>query len=346
MDKTVCPRDLCAGCNACINVCGKDALRRVDSGLALNVCIDAEKCVGCGLCKKVCPLISAAEFREPTAWLQGMTNDPSARKRSTSGGFAYEISKAFVEKGGYVAGCCFTDGEFRFRITDSVAGLERFCGSKYVKSDTGEVFREIRGLLKEGKRVLFIGLPCQSAGLQHFVGKGYENLYTADLICHGTPSLRVLDAYLEKHGLSRAEAEEISFRNGPLYELRVDGRGFEKTDAGDVLTNTSDDYSDAFLNRLNHLEGCYSCPYKRPQRVSDISLGDAWGTRHSDEEMKKGISLALPTTEKGLELLSQANVFTEPIDMNAVLKTNEQLEYPFPKPEGRDAYLQKLLGLY
>lgn len=343
--KTVCRQDLCAGCNACVNICKIGALTKVDNGLALNVYVDADKCVNCGLCKKVCPLVSGCTFREPLAWIQGRTNDDAARKRSTSGAFAYEIAKAFIEDGGYVAGCYFRDGEFGFDIINDISELTRFSGSKYVKSNTGTIYRDIKKLIDKGEKVLFIGLPCQSAGFQHFIGGSKENLYSADLICHGTPSVKVLDAYLEANGISRAAVSEISFRNGPLYELTTDGIKFTKTNTGEVLDNTSDDYSDAFLKRLNHLEGCYVCPYKRPQRISDVSLGDAWGTEHSAEEMLKGISLALPTTDKGLELLRRANIITEPIDKNAVLKTNDQLEYPTPKPEGRDVYLKKILGM-
>jgi coenzyme F420-reducing hydrogenase beta subunit len=67
--------------------------------------------------------------------------------------------------------------------------------SKYVQSDTNNSFKLAKLDLENGKTVLFSGTPCQIAGLKSFLRKEYENLYTIDLICHGTPSQLILEKY-------------------------------------------------------------------------------------------------------------------------------------------------------
>lgn len=62
----------------------------------------------------------------------------------------------------------------------------------------GESYREVKRFLKEGKKVLFTGLPCQIAGLNLFLKKEYTNLITVDLICEGVPSPKLWRKYLDE----------------------------------------------------------------------------------------------------------------------------------------------------
>ena len=71
--------------------------------------------------------------------------------------------------------------------------------------------------LKNGKKVLFIGTPCQCFGLKSFLRKEYEQLITIDLICHGVPSRSLLEQHAETGGTSG------EFDGGILIETRKDG---------------------------------------------------------------------------------------------------------------------------
>ena len=53
-------------------------------------------------------------------------------------------------------------------------------GSIYVQSDLNNTYIAIKRLLKEMKKVLFIGTPCQVGGLLGFIGGPQENLFTIE----------------------------------------------------------------------------------------------------------------------------------------------------------------------
>ena len=86
----------------------------------------------------------------------------------------------------------------------TVEELAPMRGSKYVQSDLGGSFSQVKALLEEGTAVLFSGVPCQVDGLKRYLGKDYPNLLTCDLVCHGVPSPAVFRAYLD--GLEAARA--------------------------------------------------------------------------------------------------------------------------------------------
>ena len=98
----------------------------------------------------------------------------------------------FAKNGGYVVGIKSDKERFYFDITNNSEEIIQFAGSKYVKVDTKDIYKKIKARLIAGDKVLFFGVPCQIAGLYMFLQKKYENLFTVDLICHGTPSEKVL----------------------------------------------------------------------------------------------------------------------------------------------------------
>ena len=70
-------------------------------------------------------------------------------------------------------------------------------GSKYVWSWAGDVYQSVKEDLKNGKQVLFVGLPCQVAGLRAYLGKPWDNLTTMDFFCSGAPSQMAFKSYLK-----------------------------------------------------------------------------------------------------------------------------------------------------
>lgn len=211
---------------------------------------------------------------------------------------------------------------------------EQFVGSKYVKSNPKTIYIDIERKLQEGKKVLFVGLPCQVAALKNF-SRNQDNLYTVDLICHGSPSPELLKMYLKEKSVDIEELDGLNFREKTSFGLRSVGKnnGFPRI---------VDMYTYAFLKSIDYTENCYSCRYASQSRVSDISLGDSWGSELSEEEKKKGISLVLCQTKKGEELLKKSNVELFDADITRAIQLNHQLEYPSRIPSSRIFFFENL----
>lgn len=321
---TVCRKDMCTGCMACIDKCAFGALKLEQNYNTYNVSIQDDKCVNCGACHRICHNNTEDEFKEPIGWLEGWANDSETRKNSSSGGFATAMMKGFIKNGGVVCSCVFEKGDFIFKSIRNVSELSSFQGSKYVKSNPMGIYKEIESLLKD-KRVLFIGLPCQVAALKNYIPENnLKNLYTVDLICHGTPSPLLLRKFLKEHGYDINSITEIRFRRKTNFRLMDDK--WEPI----VDSCIADCFSYSFLHGFNYTENCYSCKYARRQRISDLTIGDSWGT-DKKEEKRKGISLALVQTEKGNELLELSELALYEADASKAVAANHQLESPSVK---------------
>lgn len=334
--KTVCELNKCTGCMACVEGCPQKAIE-IEDGLSFyNAIIKVNKCIKCNKCYKVCQQNNPVLSKKPTEWYQGWTNNQEERKKCSSGGLATAVSTAFLSNGGVVCSCCFRNGKFGFEFAEKTDELQKFVGSKYVKSNPEGIYKSVTEKLKSGQKVLFIALPCQVAALKKFVGEKIgENLYTIDLICHGTPSPKLLDKFLNQYNFELDALQDIQFRVKAKFMVYGDYKG--------IITNgVSDKYSIAFLNSLTYTENCYSCQYAKISRVSDLTLGDSWGSELSIEEQKKGISLVLSMTDKGSELLQMADVHLQSVDLTKAVANNHQLEHPSDLPKGRNMFFKKL----
>ena len=168
--------------------------------------VDKDKCIDCGLCDKVCAFNDhydkSLNLDKPLAYA-ARHKDMSEIETSRSGAAFIAISDYILEQGGVVYGAGYTD-HFRVIHKRATTKEERneFKGSKYVQSDMNTVFRHVKKDLSDGLTVLFSGTPCQTSGLNSYIGKRLrENLFLVDIVCHGVPSpfmWRDYLAYLEK----------------------------------------------------------------------------------------------------------------------------------------------------
>lgn len=335
--KTVCELDRCTGCMACLDSCGKQAISILDGLKTYNAVIDTDKCVDCGVCHRVCQNNNPVIAKHPLSWFQGWVKDERIRSNSSSGGFATGLAKYFIEKMmGVVCSCTFRDGEFIFDFCDDVNDLHKFVGSKYVKSNPKGIYKRIRKFLIADTPVLFIGLPCQAAAVKRFVGEKHsEKLYLVDLICHGTPSPRNIEIFLSEKGYNIASLKNIGFRQKGKFHIKQNTHFVE-------IPGVYDCYTLAFLNSINYTENCYHCPYAKLERVTDITIGDSWGSALSQVEQQKGISLALCQTEKGEQLLKFSGMELFPADAEIAIQHNHQLERPSIKPQKYEVFFEAL----
>ena len=337
--KTVCERNQCAGCMACVDKCPKGAIAIQDSIKFYNAMIDDTLCIECGACHRICQYNNPPKFYETIEWLQGWANDSQIRENSSSGGAATAILKQFIKRGGIVCSCAMEQGIFGFTFADNEDAIGQFRGSKYVKSTPVRVYKRINEYLLDGKEVLFLGLPCQVAAAKNYVTPRYlHNLFLVELICHGTPSPQVLDYFLNDYKLRMDELEDIRFRKKDNFKLLSETEKMES-----ISPNGSQDlYSYSFLNCTTYTENCYNCIYAQRLRIADITLGDSWGSDLSMDEKKKGINLIMCQSEKGIDLVRSSDLHIENVDKDKSIAANRQLRAPSVAPPERECFFDTL----
>lgn len=328
---TVCQNRKCTGCNLCAAVCPQKCIHIYDHIEYINAIVDESNCIKCGLCSSLCPVNSPIKLQSQIECRQGWANYTPIRINASSGGAATAIAYEFIKGGGVVFGCVFKDGNFGFNEIVNIDQIETLHGSKYVKSNPKETYAKIREHIAKNHKLLFIGLPCQVAAVKNLT-KNNKNLYTIDLICHGTPSPEILKQSLMQIGISLDEIDEIKFRNKQEFGITVNPKRTSQNKA------VIDQYTTAFLNGINYTENCYECMYARIERGGDISLGDAWGSSLDENIKKQGISLILCQTQKGLELINNSNLHLENVNINDEIQANTQLRHPMSKNWRHDLF--------
>ncbi len=341
---------LCSGCGACSNACCKGAIQMVaDSEGFLYPHIDEALCIGCGACEKACP---ARKIKQPDtapkayyAW----SKNEDIRTQSSSGGVFTHLTEYILSQGGVVVGAIMDeDLVVRHAVISSEDELYKLRTSKYVQSDTGDVYRQTKAALKAGKPVLFTGTPCQIAALKQYLSRDYESLYLQDIICHGVPSPGIWQEYLRQTQGGK-DIETVSFRDKTeswyRYSLAIsykDGSSFREC-------YTDNDYMKAFLANLSLRPSCYQCHYRGIGRVSDITLADYWGvyTVHPELPGKNGISLVLTHSAKGERLLADIrnDIFQGETDFAKAISLNPAYTHGIKKPKGRTAFFQNFKKL-
>lgn len=330
--RTVCKTNKCVGCHACEELCPKNAIRIEDHAEYMNAVIDEASCIDCKICDRVCQVNYPVEKKSQVAWFQGWSKNDEVRKKSSSGGLAAELSRTVVNECGVVCSCKFENGEFDFKFAKNIEELKGFAGSKYVKSNPAGVYKEIRKYLNSDRMVLFIGLPCQCAAVKKATAQSKKGqLYTVDLICHGTPSPKTLNTFMKQYGCDLEQIQSIRFRDKGKFSM-------EQNEKHIVTPGTMDCYSIAFLNGLMYTENCYECAYADSKRITDLTIGDSWGSELPSDG--KGISLVLCNTEQGKELVKKAGVYLTDVDIEKAVASNPQLKAPTNLPKNRKAFFK------
>lgn len=296
----------CCGCTACEQICPKSciSMTRDDEGFSYPI-MDVKSCIDCGACEMVCPSIHpyTPQKELPQSYAcKALSED--VRKNSSSGGMFTILANEVIIQGGVVFGASFQDDwTVSHDYTETIEGLQKFQGSKYVQSELGNVYQVVKSFLKAGRQVLFSGTPCQVAGLNHFLRKKYDNLYTIDIVCHSIPSPLVWKLYLEEKGKGN-NIESITFRDKSegwhSYGLCVSSsKGIIERGAKD-----SNLYMRGFLENLTVRPSCFACPSRNYTSGSDIMLADCWGLEkyHPEIDDNQGMSQVLILTAKGRDL--------------------------------------------
>lgn len=336
----------CCGCNACAEICPKHCIQMIEDAKGfLYPQVDSAICIECDACENVCPLnTSKLSLRTPLKAFAAWNKNHQEHLASSSGGAAYILSSYILDKGGVVYGCTSDGIDVRHIRVENHSDLSKLQGSKYVQSNVCGLFKDVKNDLKSGKSVLFIGTPCQVAGLKNYIKHIPEHLYLVDLICHGVPSKKMLHDHI-KHIANRRVVQKISFRKGNDYRLSIQTVNFSY-EVSLWETPYKDLYLKGFIEGMISRPSCYKCPFACPTRVSDITIGDFWGLKNAEllpEETRDGVSLLLPMTDKGLNLVQavESNFHIIERSVDEAVDGNTQLRYP--SLQGRRSHLFNIL---
>ncbi|MCD7843848.1 MAG: Coenzyme F420 hydrogenase/dehydrogenase, beta subunit C-terminal domain [Clostridiales bacterium] len=269
--------------------------------------------------------------------------DESVRAASRSGGIFTALTDMVLESRGVVYGCVLTE-DFKavHNSADNADLRNQMRGSKYIQSELGNTYKNVKQDLEAGNSVLFSGTSCQVAGLRSFLGREYEKLICVDIVCHGVPSKKVWMKYLEwQEKRTGKKVVTVDFRDKGTFGWRAHT---ETLTMDDGSKESSEVFKNLFYGHTVLRPCCYECPYKDVMHPSDITIADYWGIEKAAPEFddNKGVSLILVNTDKGI------NVFDECKEKLVWKQTRIEdsmqppLKAPFPRPDNRDAFWKDL----
>lgn len=336
MMEGICELSKCTGCSACLNVCGKGAIsmQMDDLGFKYPV-INASLCVDCGLCTKICPVNNPPTSSCPMETYVAQSALLDDLMSSSSGGAASVFSQYVLQQGGVVYGCTGEKASYVHHIrVASFEELHKLKGSKYVQSDMGILFKQVKRDLEKNLLTLFIGTPCQVAGLRKFLRKDYDKLLVVDLVCHGVSSQQLLNDDLQ-HFSEMIENTQIVFRKKGIKEKDIKYGVYLSKDGRLIYSSDypKDYYIMGFMQGLFLRESCYSCQWASSSRCSDITIADFWGLGDLQStiiDRGRGVSAVLLTTVKGQHFYEKCHhmLLTEKRSVEEAVLGNGRLQSP------------------
>lgn len=344
--KEIVERNKCTGCTACMSICPKGAITFEEGydGFKYPV-IDQNKCIDCGLCKRTCPVLNTSKNDSFNRCYVGYNKDANERLNASSGSVFSLIANYVLDNNGVVVGAAFDDNNHLKHIAiEKKEDLDPLRKSKYLQSDLDNIFKKIKEYVKI-RKVLFVGSPCQVAGIKSFIKKS-NNLITVDLFCHGVPSPKLFKKYIK-------ELEEKNNDKLIDYDFRDNSTGWDTYSNKAIFKNKEiksdrrqNEYMKLFLSDIALRESCYNCNFKLGNKYSDITLGDFWGVKNHYPEMynKEGVSVIIINTDIGKEIFDNINSSLEykDCDIESVIKGNSSLVKSSKRPKKREDFFRKM----
>ena len=303
-------RKRCTGCGSCATVCPNQAiqLKSISEGF-LYPFLDEYICDFCGKCSECCPEMTKCISEEKTVeeyvpQRYAFAASDEIRWNSEDGGVKQVVMKSVLENGGKICVPVFTNDFLgtAYEIIESWKELENKILVQYVECDASKIFPNVKKLLEKEELLLFLGTPCQNAGLKRYLQKEYENLLVGDLICRGVTSLEAWVQYVNM--ISNGEMiQRVRFGAKELglgESIRI---LFGEDDLNAYDGVGKDVFLQAYRRGLSLRKCCFSCGYGSAQ--GDLGFSNFYEINKYKRGVddKKGISYLAVYTHKAEQIL-------------------------------------------
>ena len=303
--------------------------------------INEDLCIHCDACVKVCPLKKEQTKTDTSLFIAAKNLSDEVRKSSSSGGVFTAISDWVLKQNGVIYGVVY-DRDFSAMHARAETPQERDAMrvSKYLQSRMDDTFQNVKTDLATGRLVLFTGTPCQVDGLKSFLKKEYDNLITADVVCHGVPSPLMFAEHIQHlQNVKKSKVVAYACRSKELgWHRHIEKATFQN---GKVEYGTPLGQEHKTLFYAGHIlrPSCYECHYSNLQRPSDITLADFWGVEKCMPEYADqiGISLLLVNNKKGEKILAEIASCLE-YRKSTSFGRQPNLERSSDRPPNREAF--------
>lgn len=349
----ICGEYTCTGCGACIYVCKRQCIDfKKNSYGEIYAEVDKDNCINCQRCINICPQNQKVKGKYPIKAYAAWSKLRQIRNYAASGGIATEIYTKAIKNGDYIIGAKFNDDcSVALKMTNNISDIEEFKNSKYVFSNTENIYIEIEKCLKVGKKIVAIGLPCQIAAIKKLFSEN-DDLLLIDLVCHGTTPFNDLKEHIKKlEETKKQKINKISFR---APEFGTENFVFAAyNNLGKCIYSSGpedgDLYQYGYHKMITYRENCYKCIYANAERISDITLSDykALGTMKDCNYDEKNVSCILVNTKKGdkyiNELVDDERLFVELRPTEEPIRGDKQLQHPATKSRTRKNFERMMM---
>ena len=335
--------DHCSGCGYCQQVCPVDAVEmKLDCHGFMHPEVDLNKCIQCGKCLRECPYRNKENENSKAedgsqqifaAW----SKNAEVVTNSSSGGMFYELAKKTIQEGGVVYGAAFDENfTLKHRRIDRIDGIKPLMGSKYAQSNAFICFDSVKRDIESGKKVLFVGTPCQVSALKKLTYKNNNNLLLVDFVCHGVPSqmlmqdhIRYIESYFnEKIKEYIPRSKVVGWGHNELFIYQNGKKEYRHP--------VTQAYKKVFYSNCALRGSCYNCPYTDFNRLGDLTLADYWGIEKQRPDLyrKAGVSMLIVNSEKGKKFIDDMDtIVLSKTEKNTIIKEKQpHLFQPIKQP--------------
>lgn len=346
------PHDACTGCKMCGDVCSKNSISFCEDGEGFFYpAVNRETCVDCGICSKKCPAFNLYVSDKTETVYSAYASDEAKKDSGSSGGIFFLVATEILNESGVVYGAAFDEElKLRHRRIDSFEQLRPLCKSKYLQSDCSDIYNNVMADLIDGKKVLFVGTPCQCQAIKNFLtDKLLENLLLVDFVCHGVPNQKLFDENLVWNQRKFGTVKSIEFRYKGKKVLHPQTLNMVYEKNGKIKSvlrmHFQDPFYFGFQKHITLRPSCYQCQWAKPERCSDITLADFWGIEKAKLglDSKNGVSCLLLNTEKGYAMFARIQRYLDGVhslSIDFAVKNNECFSVATKKLKNRDAFFE------